>query len=672
MNTVVIRRLTSSRDVYGESSSLQRFDLDPFLEFGRCLVDTKSLASALEDAANLILKTFKVDACEVLEQASDLGSFSFRALATNIPLDSLVGQTKPHPQAYFALVRNEPLILGKDAGSSAVPPARLRDAGIVSSFYVPIPGRLRPYGAIAIHSTAPRSFTPNEVCVLQSMANGLGASIELHHTDRSLRESHERFRAIVTGSALGVAFFDLECKVFEANEMFCALTGLTREELIGSQLHNLMHLEEVDSTRDSLARLFSGEMPNYIDDLRLREQHQDKEMIWVRLAANVIRDDSGSPLYGLAAVEDITEPRRARRSLERQTAYLLALCEGSPVAIVVVDSDHRVQFCNSAFERLFLYTQVEIVGTQLDEMITTKGTAKESSELTRLVLRGNKTFADTRRRRKDGGLVDVEIFGVPLMVGGKQVGACGFYHDLTERKRAERSLRNLSGRLLRLQDDERRRIARELHDTTGQSLAALSMYLGVVSESQTGLSRVARKALWEGLSLAEQCAREIRTVSYLLHPPLLDELGLVSALRWYVKGFSERSGIRVTLRISPELQRLSRQVETTLFRIVQESLTNIHRHSRSDEAAIHIDLVDDGVRLEIRDKGLGIPKRVLNSDNARTSKLGVGIPGMRERTMQLGGQLEITSSSSGTIIRVTLPIGGRKHGISSNPRRRRS
>lgn len=671
MSTSVIRRVSPLPVVQRGNFPWQQLDFAHSLEFGKCLVGAKPLATVLEDAANLILKTFKVDICEVLQQTSYSDSFLCHALASSIPTNVPTDRGGSHAQAYLAVQRNEPVILGDlKAGFSALPPARLRDAGIVSSCCVPIPGRLRPYGALAIHSTLPRRLPPNEICLLQSMADGLGAAIELRRCDETLRESEERFRAIVAGGAIGVALFDIECKLFETNEMFRNFIGLTQERLNGSQFQTLVHQEEADYFRDNLARLFAGEMPNYVADLRLLKH--DKEVIWVHLAASVIRDDRGRPLYGLATVEDITEQRRARRRLEKQTAYLLALFEHSPVAIVVLDKEHRVQFCNPAFERLFLYTQAEMVGTRLDEMIATKDSAKESSELTRLVLVGNKTFADTRRRRKDGALVDVEIFGVPLMVGEKQIGAYGLYHDLTERKRAERSLQHLSGRLLRLQDDERRRIARELHDTTGQSLAALSMYLSVVSESQAGLSKVARKALWEGLSLAEQSAREIRTVSYLLHPPLLDELGLVSALRWYVKGFSQRSGVHVTLKIAPELQRLSSQLETTLFRIVQEALTNIHRHSRSKAAAIRIDIVSDGVRMEIRDEGRGIPKRVLNSEHSGASRLGVGIPGMRERTVQLGGRMEIRSSSSGTVIQVLLPIGGRKHGIASHSRRRRS
>ena len=667
MNTGVSKRLSPS-PVYAGSSSIQRLDLGHSVEFGKCLVGTKPLASALEDATNLILRTFKVDTCEVLEQTPHSNTFSCRALASSIPSNSLVGHTGPCPQAYLAVDRNEAVILAeKGADSFGAPP----DARIASSCYIPIPGRLRPYGALAIHSNLPRNFPQSEICALQSMANGLGAAIELHRADKSLRDSDERLQAIVEGGPTGVVLFDVDCKLFGANDVLCRFTGRTREGLNGLQLHTLMHPEDADSCRDHLVQLFAGRMPNYVCDLRLLKQ--DRDMIWVHLSANVIRNDHNFPLYGLATIIDITEQKGARQRLERQTAYLLALFENSPVAIVAVDAEHRVQFCNPAFERLFLYTQEEMVGTRLDEMITTKDTAKESAELTRLVLVGNRTFADTRRRRKDGSLVDVEIFGVPLTVGGKLLGAYGFYHDVTERKRAERSLQNLSGSLLRLQDDERRRIARELHDTTGQSLAALCMYLSVVSECQTGLSKVARKALWEGLSLAEQCAREIRTVSYLLHPPLLDELGLVSALRWYVKGFSRRSGVGVTLRTPPKLQGFSRDVDTTLFRIVQESLTNIHRHSRSNSAAIHIDLVGNTVRMEIRDAGRGIPKRVLQSEHPATPKLGVGIPGMRERTMQLGGRMEISSSSSGTTIRVILPIGGgRKHGVSSNPRRRRS
>jgi signal transduction histidine kinase len=227
--------------------------------------------------------------------------------------------------------------------------------------------------------------------------------------------------------------------------------------------------------------------------------------------------------------------------------------------------------------------------------------------------------------------------------------------DLTDRKQGEKALRGLSTRLLQLQDEERRRIARELHDAIGQNLVGLVTNLTLAHRSAGRLNPEARQALSGGLEVAERCLKEMRTLSYLLHPPLLDEDGLASALAWYVKGFAERSGIKIDLKVSPNFGRLPQEVETTLFRVVQESLTNVHRHSKSPTASIRLSRRATEVKLEITDKGQGMPAKALHSGNQKSGQLGVGIMGMSERARQLGGRLEIDSSRRGATVRVVIP-----------------
>jgi signal transduction histidine kinase len=206
------------------------------------------------------------------------------------------------------------------------------------------------------------------------------------------------------------------------------------------------------------------------------------------------------------------------------------------------------------------------------------------------------------------------------------------------------------------QDDERRRIAQMLHETTAQDLAALKMHLARLNRTAGHLSDTDRAALAESIALAEQSMAEIRTVSYLLHPPFLDEAGLLSALRWYASGFAERSGIRVDLELPESFERLPRDTETALFRIVQESLTNIHRHAKSEIARIRLRRDAETLVLEIEDRGQGIPEvsleRIMSGGGG---VVGVGIAGMSERIKQLDGRLEITSSDHGTTVRARFP-----------------
>lgn len=223
-----------------------------------------------------------------------------------------------------------------------------------------------------------------------------------------------------------------------------------------------------------------------------------------------------------------------------------------------------------------------------------------------------------------------------------------------ELKIANDGLRELSVRLLLLQDEERRRIARELHDTVGQLLAAITMNMAVVETELSSLSPEAQKAFLENRAFVQQILGGIRTISHLLHPPLLDESGLPSALRWYVEEFSQRSGIRVNLELSSNFERFASALETAVFRIVQEALGNIHRHSQSPTADIRLSADRECLKLEIRDAGRGIP-----ADMQRQIKTGirtgVGLRGMRERVAQMGGQLEIESSEKGTAILASFP-----------------
>jgi signal transduction histidine kinase len=267
------------------------------------------------------------------------------------------------------------------------------------------------------------------------------------------------------------------------------------------------------------------------------------------------------------------------------------------------------------------------------------------------LLRQRETFSDKTYQWERGVLALAFVLTISIL-------AATFWTllmELKERRQAEAVVRQLSGRLLKVQDEERRRIARELHDSLGQLLSSLKMNLDQVMSQSTGIA-AQREIMTACLELTQQSLDETRTLSYLLHPPLLDEFGFASAAKWYVDGFVKRSKIAVKLEIAPNFERMPEEVELALFRVLQESLTNIHRHSGSPTAEIVARDLQQFVTLRITDHGKGISAEVLEKFRRIRGGVGVGLAGMRERIEELGGRLDIQSEDHCTVLEVKIPV----------------
>ena len=334
-----------------------------------------------------------------------------------------------------------------------------------------------------------------------------------------------------------------------------------------------------------------------------------------------------------------------------------------------LERDGTVLYANSSFGRILGVLLDHVIGIPLQRHFT----LQEQEKLKGLIDNGlqreasgevSLTTCDGQRRRLRLSLSPVHDFGFSTI--------CVIATDMTELyganealKASQDALRNLSGRLLRLQDEERRRISRDLHDVTGQKLALLSMDLsGILKNKNLVQDEAISRLLLESINLSHEVNEEIRTLSYVLHPPLLDELGLSSAVEWFTQGFENRTGIHVGVDIPAGFVRLSPDAEVTLFRIVQESLANVHRYSGSATAYVRARSDGGDVRLEIGDFGKGMGKQPVSA-----APLGVGIQGMKERVRQLSGTLEITSRpGKGTVVTAILPIGSRRPEISDSYR----
>jgi len=353
-----------------------------------------------------------------------------------------------------------------------------------------------------------------------------------------------------------------------------------------------------------------------------------------------------------AAKERLEERVRERTQELEQNAARLAyqgkLLDLANDAIFVRTAADKISYWNEGAERLYGWASGEVLGRTTHEVLRTEFPVPLSE-----ILQTDRWEGELRHTTKYGFQITVASRWTTLRDhNGKSVGWLEINTDITARKRAEEAARSLSGRILTLQDDERRRIARGLHDSLGQYLAALKMNLDVFQTSNDKKATLASDCS----EIVDKCLTETRTISHLLHPPLLDEAGFGSAARWYVGGFSQRSGIKVNLNLPPKLGRMHRDVEVALFRAVQEGLTNVHRHSGCSAVDVSLSLNVKHLRLEIKDDGRGIPQKRLRSLIEGAAEAGVGLAGMRERMREIGGSLEIRSDRAGTTVVVSIPV----------------
>jgi PAS domain S-box-containing protein len=373
---------------------------------------------------------------------------------------------------------------------------------------------------------------------------------------------------------------------------------------------------------------------------------------------------------------------RAERSLRESNERITNILESISDAFVVFDKEWHFTYVNPQAEQVVrplnlsarellgknLWTEFPgLIGTPLEKHLHQAVAEKMKVEFEIFYAQLNSWFHVRAYPGRDGLSVyflDITLQKFASDAQRQLLQSLSEVRDNLEKRVQERtaelaaateSLRDLSAHLMRVQDDERKRLARELHDSVGQILAALGMNIAVVQSQAHKLDPVAARAASENAQLVQQVSSEIRTMSYLLHPPLLEIAGLVSALRWYVDGFSERSGIKIDLELPSSLDRLSSEAELTIFRMVQESLTNIHRHSGSATAAIRIHQAGNHLMIQVRDSGKGIPleKQLELTGSGRG---GVGIRGMRERLRQVGGTFEIQSDGTGTTVTATLRL----------------
>lgn len=366
---------------------------------------------------------------------------------------------------------------------------------------------------------------------------------------------------------------------------------------------------------------------------------------------------------------------RSQKSATAIDLYRLLVQSVRDYAIFVLDPEGKVLTWNPGAQAMKGYTSEEIIGVHFSKFYLPESVQSGWPERELMLARKEGRFADEGWRvRKDGTSFWASVIITALVSSeGELAGFAKVTQDLTERRKSEErvqalnrelrqrlsqldesrrvielrslELQKLSGQLLHIQDEERRRLARELHDDLGQQLSLLKMSL----PKSSGIEQASQ--------LADAAMASVRNLSYLLHPPLLDETGLRSALEWYVQGLIKRSGIEISLTVTPQtFPRLARDIETTIFRVIQESLTNVYRHANSESARVEIHQQGDWVTVRIRDYGKGVPQELTSRTGSPI--MGVGVSGMRERVRQFGGELTVSRAEPGTLVEAKIPLFG--------------
>ena len=571
--------------------------------------------------------------------------------------------------------------------------ATVKAEGIAALASIPLISNGKLIGKFVAYCNGPHVFSESDIELGITISRQLVFALERQRAAEALRQSEERFRAIVETSPECVKLVSSEGTILHMNAAGLAMVGAPSvEAVVGQSAYDLVVPEDRERFRafnEKVCRGEKGSLEFEISSLLGARRQMDTRAV-------PLRQPDGQVVQ-LAISRDVTVRKRA----ERTTGLLAAIVDSSDDAIISKNLNGVITSWNRAAERLFGYLADEAIGQHITLIIPADRRGEETEILAR-IRRGERVdHFETVRIRKDRTLLDISLTISPVKdLNGTVTGASKVARDITDRKRAEEALREsenrfrtlserldsevrartrelelrnadvmrqseqlreLSWQMLRIQDEERRHIARELHDSAGQLLTVLAMNLStLIRKAQEEAPELAESAE-ETRELVHQLTNEIRTNSYLLHPPLLDEEGLQSAISWYVRGLTERSGLEIAFKISERFGRLPREMELAIFRLVQESLTNIHRHSGSKRATIEISRTPEQVLLEVRDEGKGISREKLADIQSRGA--GFGIRGMRERARQFNGEMAIESSGKGTLFRVTIPVSKKEAAI---------
>ncbi|MCK4328829.1 PAS domain S-box protein [candidate division WOR-3 bacterium] len=462
------------------------------------------------------------------------------------------------------------------------------------------------------------------------------------------------FAKFMNSSIDGIAIGGHNGRITYVNKEFIKMFGYSEEELIGKEITFIYPESEIPKLKKALNETMEGGWRGVLIGKR-----KDGKLFPMDISSSRIAEGEDKISVIIATHRDISEHVENVKQIQLQRKWLESFVQYSPLGIVKIDNNNKVISCNSVFEKIFQYRESEIVGKGIDELIAGKEFIKEAQAITRKsTIDGMSSKVITKQRRKDGTWVDVEVFAVPIKIGDKLYGQFGMYYDITNRKKAEeelrgsrKQLRKLAAHLQSVREEERTWIAREIHDELGQTMTALKMNLSWLNNKITKKQKILKEKTKTMLNLIDGTIQNVQRISTELRPGILDDFGLPSAIEWYTEEFQKRTGIQCKVTINPEDIILAKDLSMSIFRIFQETLTNVARHAKATNVRASLRVKDNMLELKVRDNGIGIKKEQISNYNS------LGLISMRERVYPWGGDFKIKGiRNKGTTVTLTIPL----------------
>ncbi len=481
--------------------------------------------------------------------------------------------------------------------------------------------------------------------------------------ESAMRQSEEKYRQIVENANEGILLINSEADVTFINDKLADIIGYSKEEAEGRSVFEFIYKEDADDARDYIRKNADGEKEAFI----FRFRHKEGTERWVTANAVPVMDESNKYSGGLALITDITQQRKAEAAYQRINEMLRALINYSPLSIILLDKEGKTELWNPASERLFGWSSAEVLGKEIPTVPEEK--RNEHIALRSTIMRGETiTGKEVVRKRKDGKNIIISLSASPLFDSEHNpIGISSFHVDITEKKKAEKereklfkqitSARNrlkiLSSKLISVQEAEKRNISRELHDEIGQLLTAVKIELQRIKTDSD--SDEIKTLAADCTILVEKSISVVRNLSIELRPSIIDDLGLAASIRWYTDKFSQRTSIPIDAEIKEIDKILSPECGITIFRVCQEALTNIAKHSLADYVRVVLYQNKNFVTLTIEDNGKGFDVQKALRQAAEGKSL--GLLNMQERVELIGGKFSMKSlKGSGTSIKVSCRI----------------